>query len=129
RQFHFAGLKCNRLVFVDGIFSSALSTLLPQKPGVELGSLASALARDAAGIQKHLGSARGGEQNAFAALNTAFFLDGAFINVPAGLAVTGPVHLLFISTSTEAGATSHRRNLIIAGKESRLTVLESYVST
>ena len=43
--------------------------------------------------------------------------------------VAAPVHLLFISTAKEAGATSHPRNLIIAEKGSQVTVLESYVST
>src|SRR5947207_2850468 len=45
-QFHFADLKCNRLVFVNGHFAQDLSTLLPQKAGVKLGSLAGALAED-----------------------------------------------------------------------------------
>jgi Fe-S cluster assembly protein SufD len=62
------------------------------------------------------------------ALNTAFFQDGAFIRVPAGIAVATPIHLLFISTGKETGATSHPRNLIIAGPGSQVTVLESYVS-
>ena len=39
------------------------------------------------------------------------------------------MHLLFISTASEAGTTSNPRNLIIAGKNSQVTVLESYVST
>jgi Fe-S cluster assembly protein SufD len=39
-----------------------------------------------------------------------------------------PVHLLFISTAKEAGATAHPRNLIIAEKGSQVTVLESCVS-
>jgi len=125
-QFHFADLKCNRLVFVNGHFAQDLSTLLPQKAGVKLGSLAGALAQDSPAIQKHF-ARFGMEENAFAALNTAFFLDGAYLHVPAGIAVTEPVHLLFINTSTEAGATSHPRNLIIAERDSHLTVVESYV--
>ena len=62
-------------------------------------------------------------------MNTAFFQDGAFIFVPAGKTVAEPVHLLFVTTSPEAGATAHPRNLIIAEKGSRLTVVENYVST
>ena len=127
--FHFTRLNCHRLVFVDGHFSEAFSMILPERADVKIGSLAAALTQDAPAIQKHLASSKQGEQNAFAALNTAFFLDGAFIHVPAGVTVTEPVHLLFISTSGEAGATSHPRNLIIAGKGSRLTVIETYFGT
>ena len=65
----------------------------------------------------------------FAALNAAFFQDGGFVYVPAGKRVEAPIHLLFISTAKEAGATSHPRNLILAEKGSQVTVLESYVST
>src|SRR6266481_10087298 len=53
-QFHFAGLKCNRLVFVNGLFSETLSSVLPQKPGVKLGSLAAALAQDAGSLENVL---------------------------------------------------------------------------
>ncbi len=125
-QLPFATLRCNRLVFVDGQFSDSLSTILPQQKGVVLGSLAAALAQDAAGLQKILASPGRGAPNPFAALNTAFFLDGAFLNVPAGMSVAEPIHLLFISTATEAGATAQPRNIIIAGKGSKLTILESY---
>jgi Fe-S cluster assembly protein SufD len=38
------------------------------------------------------------------------------------------VHLHFISSSTEAGAASHPRNLIIADTGSRLTVIETFAS-
>jgi len=43
--------------------------------------------------------------------------------------VPDPVRLLFISTGRRPGATTHPRNLIVAEKQSRLTVIESYVST
>ncbi len=94
---------------------------------MKLGSLAAALAEDSPAIRQRLAGSTGGDEDAFAALNTAFFMDGAFIEIPAGLAVGEPVHLLFIST--EAGAASHPRNLILAGSGSQLTVVESYVST
>ena len=45
------------------------------------------------------------------------------------VAVNEPIQLLFISTVKETGATTHPRNLIIAEKQSRLTVVESYVRT
>src|SRR5258707_5019246 len=53
-QFRFAGLKCNRLVFVNGLFSETLSSVLPQKPGVKLGSLAAALAQDSGSLENVL---------------------------------------------------------------------------
>jgi len=125
----FTSLKASRLVFVNGHFAAEFSSILPQEGGVKIGSLAAALKTDSALIEKHLARHAQDEDSAFIALNTAFFHDGAFIFVPAGQTVAEPVHLLFISTSAEAGMTTHPRNLIIAEKSSKLTVIESYVST
>ena len=60
-------------------------------------SLASVLAADAGLVEKHLGRYAHTANNAFAALNQAFFSDGAFIQVPDGVEVAEPVQLLYIS--------------------------------
>ena len=125
----FVGMPASRLVFVDGHFSAALSVVLPVPAGVRVGSLAAALTTDAPLIEQHLARYASGEGDAFTALNTAFFQDGAFIYVPAGQTVPDPVQLLFITTSAHSGAASLPRNLIIAGDNSRLTVVESFLST
>src|SRR5207237_9244617 len=91
-QFTFGALNCHRLVFVNGHFSQDLSTILPQQEGVRLGSLAAALDQDWPGLQKYLAASARREQTAFAALNTAFFQDGAFILVHPGMELTDPVH-------------------------------------
>ena len=127
-QFPFSKLPGARLVFVNGHFAAGLSTMPKLKDGIKVSNLATALADDAGIIEKHLGRYVRTEDNAFAALNSAFFQDGGFIFVPAGQSIDGPVQLLFINTSPEAGATTHPRNLILAEREARLTVIESYVS-
>src|SRR5436190_3458826 len=125
----FAKLAGTRLVFVNGHFANGLSTLRSLPKGVKAGSLAAMLLSDSALLEKHLGRYVRMEDYAFAALNTAFFLDGAFIFVPAGVVVPEPIQLVFVSTVKEAGATAHPRNLIVAEKQSQLTVVESYVRT
>jgi Fe-S cluster assembly protein SufD len=124
----FAKLSGARLVFVNGHFANSLSAVPKLKDGIKVSNLATALANDAGLIEKHLGRYVRTEDNAFASLNDAFFQDGGFIYVPAGKSIDEPVQLLFVSTSKEAGATVHPRNLVIAERESRLTVIESYVS-
>jgi Fe-S cluster assembly protein SufD len=128
RQFLFSDLETTRLVFVDGHFSPELSTLEPVPAGVKIGSLAAALSTPEPLLEKHLARCVAGDENPFAALNTALFRDGAFIYVPAEQSVLHPVHLLFISRGQAPGATVQPRNLIIAERNSKLTVLESYVS-
>jgi len=128
-QFTFAGLAGSRLVFVNGHCSKELSTVGGLPDGVRVGSLTAALAGDSTLLEKHFARYARSDENAFAALNTAFFQDGAFIHVPAGKVVTEPVQLVFVSTTKETGATTHPRILVIAENQSRLTVIESYVST
>jgi Fe-S cluster assembly protein SufD len=129
KQFNFTALDCTRLVFIDGHFAPKLSTILPQAKGVRIANLAAVLGDDGSLVQKHFGRHARVDANPFIALNTAYFHDGAFVYVPAGQVVEKPVHLLFVSTSEERGSTSHPRNLIIAERDSRLTVIESHVST
>ncbi len=124
----FAGLTGSRLVFVDGRFVAALSSVARLPQGSKVMSLAVALATDTSLVEEHLFRHARADANAFAALNTAFFQDGAFIHLPAGQQITAPVRVIHISTSQESGATVHPRNLIVAGSGSQLTVIESYVS-
>jgi len=125
----FAALPGHRLVFVNGFFSAKLSTLKPVAGGVRIESLAAALAKDAALIEKHLGKYAHTAGNAFAALNQALFADGAFIFVPKGVTVAEPVQLIYISSAKISGETALPRNLIIAEANSKVTVVESYLTT
>jgi len=125
----FTKLPGNRLVFVNGFFSAKLSMLKAVPPGVKIESLASALVNDSVLIEKHLGQYARTAANAFAAMNQAFFSDGAFIFVPPGVAVAEPVQIIYISSATQQGETILPRNLVIAGANSKLSVVESYIST
>jgi len=125
----FTQLGGHRLVFVNGFFSAKLSSIKPVTGGVRIESLAAALAKDAALIEKHLGKYAHTASNSFAAMNQAFFSDGAFVFVPEGVAVAEPVQLIYISSAKQSGETILPRNLVIAGANSKLTVVESYVST
>ena len=125
----FAALPGHRLVFVNGFFSAKLSSIKAVTGGVRIESLAAALAKDAALIEKHLGKYAHTAGNAFAALNQALFADGAFIFVPSGVTVAEPVQLIYISSAKKSGETALPRNLIIAEANSKVTVVESYLTT
>jgi Fe-S cluster assembly protein SufD len=127
-QAAFSALPGCRLVFVNGFFAPKLSRTPPVPNGVTAGSLSAALARDAALLEKHLGKYARTSDNAFAALNQAFFTDGAFIHVPDGVAIAEPIQVVYISSPKQIGETMQPRNLIIAGANSKVTVVESYLS-
>jgi Fe-S cluster assembly protein SufD len=67
------------------------------------------------------------ERNAMVALNTANMQDGARIQIPAGAIIDGFIHLLFIGNGD--GIWSHPRNVIVAGANSQVKVVETYVGT
>jgi Fe-S cluster assembly protein SufD len=116
------------LVFVDGVFRADLSSLTQREDGVEADSLRTRLSGGGAELQEDLARHASYESNFFIALNTAYFHDGAFISVEDGLRVTQPVQLLFVASSDKPGATAQTRNLILAGRQSELKVVETYAS-
>jgi Fe-S cluster assembly protein SufD len=65
------------------------------------------------------------ERNAMVALNTANAQEGARIEIPAGTIVDGFIHLLFIGSGDEIW--SHPRNVIVAGANSQVSIVETYV--
>ncbi|HWF39245.1 MAG TPA: Fe-S cluster assembly protein SufD [Candidatus Acidoferrales bacterium] len=125
--YRLAGAAC-QLVFVDGRFASALSSPAPSVKGVRVASLASLLASEPQALEPYLGRYLNTQRDAFAALNTAFLEDGAFVHIAKGVVLEDPIHLLFISTAHDAPEMSHPRNLIVAEDNAQATVVEEYVS-
>jgi len=54
--------------------------------------------------------------------------DGAVIHIAPDTQAPIPLHLIFVSDANAAKGVSHLRNLIIAGRNSKATVIESYIS-
>jgi Fe-S cluster assembly protein SufD len=119
------GLKCTRLVFVNGHYAPELSVIAASSKGAKVTNLKTALQTDA--VHQHLAKYVRHEENAFTALSAAFFQDGAFIHVGDNVNVKGPIHLLFIAAG-ERSVASTPRNLIVVGTNSKISIVESYVS-
>ncbi len=118
----------SRLVFVDGRYSAKLSAIRPLSHA-RIESLAEALIIDAEMLRPHLiRSAPAEATDAFAALNAAFWRDGALIHLPAGARVAEPIHLLFIATAVGPARIDHPRSLIVLERESRATLIESHIT-
>lgn len=116
-----------QLVFVNGSYSAALSSNPPQPNGVFAGSLADACETHAQKIEPHLARYTSVSGEPFAALNTAFVSDGAFVYLPKGCVVEQPIHLLFLSHGENAEPrVCHPRVLVLAEANSQAQILESY---
>ncbi|HSF06802.1 MAG TPA: Fe-S cluster assembly protein SufD [Methylomirabilota bacterium] len=128
-RFLMGDLSWSRLVFVNGRYSSTLS-LVPFVPdGAHIGSLAEAVVTDTAPLRQYMAGRIGEDGDGFTALNAASWRDGALILVPAGVVLAAPLHLVFVATSPGVATAAHPRNLIVLGRSSQLTVVESYVAT
>ena len=124
--FLFGVLKTTRLVFVNGQFSPRLSYLRPLPEGVRVASLAEILRSDPGSVEKDLARHAKYEDDAFVALNTSFFTDGGYVEIPKGTVVEEPIHLVFISTAQEMPTVSHPRNVVRLGARSQATLIETY---
>ncbi len=117
-----------RIVFVNGRYSRALSAAPVALNGARMTNLAEAVRADGDLIEEHLARHATFEDDGFAALNTAFLQDGAFVHLPEGVSLPSPLHLIFVNTGDTEPAASYPRTLVVAGANARLTVIETYVS-
>ena len=126
--FVFGHANWTTLVFVNGVYSEALSSADGLPAGVRVWSLAEALRADGARLQAHLARHAPVEGSPFTALNTAFLAEGGVVQVDAGVDLPAPVHLLFVTTAEAGGTVSHPRNVILVERGARASIVESYVT-
>ena len=116
------------LVFVDGFYRQELSQLGNAGAGVRVMSLKEALEQEPVLVRAHLARHADLRSDAFTALNTAMIEDGAFVHIPAGATLAGPIHLLLLSTGGPRPVASHPRTLIVAEEGSKGVVIEDYLA-
>ncbi|GAB7550139.1 Fe-S cluster assembly protein SufD [Cupriavidus sp. CuC1] len=113
------------MVFLDGHHQPQWSRIGMLPAGVELLSLAAMLERTPEPVEALLCRGVSDYPSGFAALNTAFMVDGAYIRLAAGTTPDQPIHLLFIATAPEQ--VTHTRNLVMAEAGSRVCIVEHHV--
>ncbi|HEX4952744.1 MAG TPA: Fe-S cluster assembly protein SufD [Thermoanaerobaculia bacterium] len=117
-----------RLIFVDGRFAPALSTLEGLPAGLRVASLAEVLAREPERLEGRLGAWASFAEHPFVALSTAFFTDGAYLETARGAVIEEPVQLIFLTTAAPEPSAVFPRLLVVAGEASQLTLVETYAS-
>ncbi len=117
-----------RMVFLNGVFDPRLSDLRALPAGVSLRPLTAAWASPSRALEEHLARHAEISRNAFVALNTAVFRDGAFIEIADGVALEKPLQILFVRSGKAEGTVTYPRVLVVAGREAKATVIESHVA-
>jgi Fe-S cluster assembly protein SufD len=126
--FQFGATGWYTMVFVNGRFAPELSDISKLPNGVKVWDLARAWT-SAPDVVDRIGKLSPYDTQSFTALNTAFMLDGAVVQIAKEVEVDRPIHLLFVTDATAAKGMMHPRNLILVGRHAKATVIESYVST
>jgi len=119
------GLQASEVLFANGRYSPELSSLRTLPKGVRVESLAHVLATEPELIEPYLHRFIKFEMQGFTPLNTAFAVDGAVIILPDNAVVAEPLHLVFLSQGAAPFAT-HPRVLVVAGRQSQATIVETY---
>jgi Fe-S cluster assembly protein SufD len=126
--FIFGHPEWSTLVFVNGVYSEALSRVSALPAGVRVASMAEALRGNGSLLPDHLARHAPVEGSPFTALNTAAFRDGGLLHIPVGLDLERPVHFVYVTTAAAEGTAIHPRNVIVMERGARASVIESYVT-
>jgi Fe-S cluster assembly protein SufD len=115
-----------RLTFVDGHYVPALSVRGEVPTGVLVGNLADP-GPAAEAIERHLGRIAESADHVFGALNLALLGDGAFVIVPANVALDRPIEILHVSDPAGRNVDIQPRTLVAVGANARATVFERFL--
>jgi Fe-S cluster assembly protein SufD len=125
----FADSAYNRLTFINGVYSAALSSLKGSAQEVRIQSLAEAVKKNDPIVERHLSQYARDREQAFTALNTAFASDGALIHVPPGVVIEEPICLIYASVGDGKPFLSQLRNLVLLDSGSQARIMETYMGT
>jgi len=125
----FPNISGKRLVFVDGRFVKELSSKESSGANsLRLMSLHEAVRSTFPLVTHSLARYARYDENAFAALNTAFLEDGAVIVAPSRVVEAEPIYVLYLSTASAPNTVTHPRTVIIAQRDSHVRVIEHHAT-
>ena len=121
----FRDVEGHRLVFINGLFSPENSRITPQD-GAVIGSLKDNLNQYRDVITSHYNQATDITKENFAALNSAFAQDGAFVYIKKNTTVSTPVYIHHVYDHIHADIFTQSRNLIIVEDSASVNIVEDF---
>ncbi|MCU0449381.1 MAG: Fe-S cluster assembly protein SufD [Bernardetiaceae bacterium] len=121
--------QANVLVFVNGQYAPEHSRVVSNPAQVVVCPLAEARQKYPDVVAAHLGQYAQYGDHFFAALNSAWAANGAFVWVKPNQTVAEPIIAHYVTDSSEASTLVHLRNLVVVGTSSQCTFIEHYNST
>ncbi len=116
-----------RIVFVNGIFAKELSQNIKHK-GLTVLEIKEALTTNAADITAFLKKQNYEKDTYFLSLNKTLLENGVFIKVDDKVIFEGIIHIIHLSADASKTFLTSPYTMILCGKSSEITVLESHIS-
>ncbi|KAB1157117.1 Fe-S cluster assembly protein SufD [Flavobacterium luteum] len=116
-----------KVVFIDGVFSSFLSSTTHD--GIDVCLMSSVLTKPKYKmiIDSYFNKVASKDES-LTSLNTAFANEGAYINIPKSKVADKPIEIMYFSTGKEVALLVQPRNLIIVGENSHVQIIERHQS-
>lgn len=114
-----------RIIFLNGVFHPELS-IVPDMKGVTMCSLKEAFNSHTSFLEQHFGKLINYNEEHFAALNTAFVNDGAFIHVQKNVTVNEPIYIQYFFTASDENAFTQTRNLVVLEEGASIQIAEDF---
>ena len=121
----FSEIEGTKLVFINGSFSPAHSTIAAQS-GVLVGNSKELRKQYAEVYDKYFNKATDSSTENFAALNTAFAQDGAFIFIQKNIKAVQPVFVIHVYDAASADVFTQSRNLIVVEDGAEVNIVEDF---
>ena len=124
-KYRIKGIEENLIVFVNGQYQEDFSDITLSAKNLVIKNISRAFAENPDLIKTYLTRYASYHKEPFIALNTAFAREGTFIFVPENTILEEPIHIINISDPGQVTFQSHPRNLMIIGKNSQVSLVES----
>jgi len=115
----------NFLLVLNGKFLREYSSF---EEGLEVADLEGAIVLRPDLVEPHLGRRAASGNNAFADVNAGLFKQGLFIRISENFIAKDPIRIVFLAQAAKGSSVFQVRNLIVAGKKSRTTIVETYAA-
>lgn len=127
KKYYLHEIDTYKVVFVDGVFSSFLSSTTHD--GLDVCLMSSALTKPKYKmvIDEYFNKIANKDES-LTSLNTAFAFEGAYINIPRNKVADKPIEIINFSTGTESALLVQPRNLIIVGENAHVQIIERHQS-
>ena len=127
RKYFLHEIDTYKVVFIDGIFSSFLSSTTHD--GIDVCLMSSALTKPKyKEIIDQYFNKIANQDESLTSLNTAFANEGAYINIPKNKIADKPIEIMYFSTGSEAALLVQPRNLVIVSENAQVQIIERHQS-